>query len=158
MEEEYIDEGDEEFACETFPITSLFSKLVAVPLNRFDQLANHGPVPKGLWFVAQDVIEVLGVYTAVPQGPEHVRSKPPGTGAALKAIGEEDRIKLTYAEAKALDLHHKASRASGLILIPERVVYKLILRANRKGNPMAAEFQDWVTDVILPDYRSRLVP
>ena len=78
------------------------------------------------WFVAADVISVLGLYASV-----------------YRRLGEDEKRSLPRTQ-----LGLKPGKA--LICVSESGLYKLIMRSNK---PQAKKFQDWVTRDVLPTIR-----
>lgn len=65
----------------------------------------------------------------------------------MQKVGDDERVKVTRNELPQL---FRGCRAPSLLLIFESGLYKLIMRSNK---PEAAQFQDWVTKVVLPAIR-----
>lgn len=67
---------------------------------------------------------------------------------AIAKMSERQVVKLTNSDVKDIDIR-KLNNA-GENFLTESGVYKLIMRSNK---PEAEEFQDWVTDEVLPQIR-----
>jgi len=79
------------------------------------------------WFIASDVCKVLGIVNPTN---------------AVRSLRPDEQ---TLQKIKGL-------RTGATNLVSESGLYKLIMRAHR-SNPAAAQFQDWVTRVVLPAIR-----
>jgi prophage antirepressor-like protein len=95
------------------------------------------------WFVAADVFRAIGMAVGGAAG---------GTAKRLGFIQSDELRTVRRAEEKEFPLLFGGTNASAITLISESGLYKLILRAQRK-NPAVAQFQDWVTRVVLPAIR-----
>jgi prophage antirepressor-like protein len=84
------------------------------------------------WFVVRDVTNLLNFQTTA------------GSGWLTKHLLPEEVRTIRISEGKRGNPNKVVVSESGL--------YKLILRAQR-ANPVAREFQDWVTRVVLPAIR-----
>lgn len=82
------------------------------------------------WFVAKDVAEVLGYADTKKAITAHCK-------ASIR-LGEGGRI------TPLVDLHPQT------VLIPERDVYRLVMRSNM---PAAERFEEWVVADVLPSIR-----
>jgi len=81
------------------------------------------------WFVAKDVADILGYSNPSRSIQDHCKF--------VELLKTTDSV--------VLDIPTR-----GLQIIPERDVYRLIMRSNL---PKAEQFQDWVTDEVLPSIR-----
>ena len=101
------------------------------------------------WFVAVDVARCLGLDVSLG-----------GCSRYLGRLSSKERFVLRHNEAKRglrqsdcgrlLELFPKDGGPSLLTLISESGLYKLIMRSDK---PIAATFQDWVTQEVLPSIR-----
>ncbi|QTN36805.1 BRO-N domain-containing protein [Cognatishimia activa] len=87
------------------------------------------------WFIAKEVCQALDLS---------LRSGPSRWTVSLP---KDEKFKATRNE---LPLFFEGSRAPSYLFISESGLYKLIMRSNK---PEAAQFQDWVTKVVLPAIR-----
>ena len=87
------------------------------------------------WFIAKEVCEALDMCLRA------------GTTQWTKGLDNEEKLKVSRSQLPEI---FSGSRAGSYVLISESGLYKLIMRSNK---PEAAQFQDWVTKVVLPSIR-----
>jgi prophage antirepressor-like protein len=87
------------------------------------------------WFVAKDAIRVLGFSSSA------------GASWLVRHIGADESRPVRHSNVISGDVSFPNR---GAICIPESGLYKLILRSDK---PNAREFQDWVTQEVLPAIR-----
>ncbi|AQT45702.1 BRO family, N-terminal domain [Bartonella apihabitans] len=85
------------------------------------------------WFVAADVCRVLGMNMR--------RNGKPNTTVSLSYLQPEE---------KGVGFTNTLGGTQRVSIISESGLYKLIMRSNK---PEAKEFQNWVTQVVLPAIR-----
>jgi len=85
------------------------------------------------WFIAKDVAEALGYKNTAEAIADHCKRKQRVTRKSLNL--NNNSISLPDA---------------GYVCIPESDVYRLIIRSRLKS---AERFEDWVTEVVLPNLR-----
>lgn len=83
------------------------------------------------WFVAADVCSALGLAGFASQH--------------TSKLSKDERLVISHA-ANTRHLFEN-TRAPKITLISESGLYKLVMRSDK---PVAREFQDWVTRVVLP--------
>lgn len=88
---------------------------------------NSGP-----WFVASDVCRVLGLHN---------------TTQAVRSLAPNERNLMGRSN---LNQNEVSFPNRGATVISESGLYKLVLRSDK---PQAKDFQDWVTQVVLPAIR-----
>ncbi|QVV97256.1 transcriptional regulator [Vibrio phage ICP1] len=84
-------------------------------------------------FIANEVSDILG-YKQHKDGRAHCKSL----------------IKLSLPDLRKLGLESLATNPQGIIICPEKDVYRMVMRSNL---PKAEEFQDWVMEEVLPTIR-----
>jgi prophage antirepressor-like protein len=91
------------------------------------------------WFVAADVCRCLGLETTT------------GTTTHLRKLADDERRlirKGKVSDGRTLSIF--MGFESQLVLVSESGLYKLIMRSDK---PVAREFQDWVTRIVIPSIR-----
>lgn len=88
------------------------------------------------WFVAVDVMQVLGMPTSGGSGPD------------LLSLAPDEKLRLT--RRNSIDLFNGLRQTASFNGISESGLYKLVMRSDR---PNAKSFQDWVTRAVLPSIR-----
>ena len=84
-------------------------------------------------FIANEVSNILG-YVQTKDGRSHCKSL----------------IKLSLPDLRKLGLEDLATNPQGILIIPEKDVYRMIMKSTL---PRAEEFQEWVMEEVLPTLR-----
>ena len=70
--------------------------------------------------------------------------------SSIRNFSKTQKIKITNNDLKVHDMHFRKLHNTGETFLKEAGVYKLIFKSHKKE---AEEFQDWVTDSVLPTLR-----
>lgn len=120
----------------------MLGKKIEVTTYDFKGVTLRAAVIDGkLWFPTRDVALVIG------HNPNGIMSN------MREILGDDECFTLTRASSN--ELHGLfAGRIARIAVVSESGLFKFLLRAQRT-RPVAREFQDWVTKVVLPGIRER---
>ena len=89
------------------------------------------------WFVAKDVLTTLGMDANQPQN-------------YLRNLAEAEKSILQRDRTQATDARLFIGQANRVTIVSESGLYKLVMKSRK---PQAKDFQNWVTQTVLPSIR-----